>query len=58
MSKQAYRSRFFGCRRAKRVEASERPQQEEELPNPMRREDWLRWLELQRELELAEIQDC
>jgi hypothetical protein len=31
--------------------------QEEELPNPMRRDDWVRWIELQRELEYAEIQD-
>ncbi len=31
--------------------------QEEELPNPMRREDWVSWLELQRELEYAENQD-
>ena len=51
--KAAKRGRFFGRRQRRPIEAAERPQDaEEELPNPMRREDWVRWLELQRELEL------
>jgi hypothetical protein len=56
--KAAKRGRFFGRRQRKPIEAAERPQDEKKLPNPMRRDDWVRWLELQRELELAEIQDC
>ncbi len=52
------RGRFFGRRKPRPVQI-ERPHWEaEQIPDPMRREDWLRWLELQGELELAEIQDC
>ena len=48
--KAAKRGRFFGRRQRKPIEAAERPQDEKKLPNPMRRDDWVRWLELQREL--------
>jgi hypothetical protein len=56
-SKTTKRNRFFGRRQRRPIEAAERPQQEEELPNPMRRDDWVRWLELQRELEFARLQE-
>ena len=56
--KAAKRGRFFGRRQRKRIEAAESPQDEEKLPSPMSREGWVRWIELQRELEYAEIQDC
>jgi hypothetical protein len=46
--KAAKRGKFFGRRQRRPVE---------ELPNPMRRDDWVRWIELQRELEYAQIQD-
>jgi hypothetical protein len=46
----------FGRRPRRCVEAAERLQDEEELPNPMRPDGWVRWLELQRALESAEIQ--
>jgi hypothetical protein len=37
----------------------ETPLQEEKMPDPrLRRDDWVKWLELQRELEFALIQDC
>jgi hypothetical protein len=56
--KAAKRDRFFGRRQQRKpIEAAERPQDEKKLPNPMRRDDWVRWLELQRELESPEIQD-
>ena len=55
--KAAKRGRFFGRRQRKPIEAAERPQDEKKLPNPMRRDDWVRWLELQRDLESPEIQD-
>jgi hypothetical protein len=56
-NKASHRRRLFGRRQRRLVEAAERPQQEEEIPNPMRPEGWARWLELQRELELPKIQD-
>jgi hypothetical protein len=56
-SKAAKRGRFFGREKRRPTEGAERPQQEEERPNPMRRDDWVRWLELQRDLEFEEIQD-
>jgi hypothetical protein len=55
--KAAKRGKFFGRRQRRPVERAERPVQKEELPNPMRRDDWVRWIELQRELEYAQIQD-
>jgi hypothetical protein len=48
---------FFGRRQRQSVAKDERPQQEEEIPNPMKPEEWVCWLELQRELEFAQIQD-
>jgi hypothetical protein len=56
-NKASHRRRLFGRRQRRLVEAAERPQQEEEIPNLMRPEGWARWLELQRELELPKIQD-
>jgi hypothetical protein len=56
--KAAKRGKFFGRRQRRTIEAAERPQNKEELPNPMRPDGWVRWLELQRALESAEIQDC
>jgi hypothetical protein len=41
--KAAKRGRFFGRRQRRPVERAERPVEEEELPNPMRRDDWVRW---------------
>ena len=57
MSKRSKSHKFFGRRQRRPVEAAECPQEEEQMPNPMRRDDWVRWLELQRDLESAEIQD-
>ena len=52
MSNKARRGdRFFGRKQRQSVAKDERPQQEEEIPNPMRRDDWVRWLELKRELD-------
>jgi hypothetical protein len=45
------RGRFFGRRKPKTVR-TEQVQQEEPI-DPMRREDYWRWLELQSELETA-----
>ena len=53
----ANRGRFFGRRQRKPIEAAERLQDEEKLPNPMKPEEWVCWLELQRELDFAQIQD-
>jgi hypothetical protein len=59
MSKNASHMERFADRRQRRLIAmDERPMEEERLPNPMKRDDWVLWLELQRELESAEIQDC
>jgi hypothetical protein len=52
-NKASRRERFFGRRQRRLTAMDEKPQEEEELANPMRREDWVRWLEPQRELELA-----
>jgi hypothetical protein len=49
------RGRFFGRRRPRPIDAAERPAEEEKVPNPMERDDWVAWLELKRELELAKL---
>jgi hypothetical protein len=57
MSRKSNRGKFFGRRRLQSINAAERPQEEEKAPNPLSRDGWLRWLELQWDLESAEIQD-
>jgi hypothetical protein len=41
-NKASHRRRLFGRRQRRLVEAAERPQQEEEIPNLMRPEGWAR----------------
>jgi hypothetical protein len=52
--KASQRGRFFGRRKPRTVEALERLAVEEaKVLDPMRREDWWRFLDLQTELEEA-----
>ena len=53
----AGRGRFFGRRRLQPINATERPHEAEEAPNPMSREGWPTWLELQESLELTKQRD-
>jgi hypothetical protein len=58
MSRVSNHGKFFGRRRARPIDATEKPMQEEEALDPMSREGWVRWIELQWDLEATEIQDC
>jgi hypothetical protein len=54
MSSKANRRGFIGRKQRRTIAMHEPRMEEERLPNPMKRDDWVRWLELQRELDLAE----
>jgi hypothetical protein len=55
MSRHAKCGRFFGCRQRKAVDAAERAQQEEQMPDPrMSSQAWAEWLLLTSQLERAE----
>ena len=52
-SKAAKRNRFFGCRQP--VEIAERPQQENQMPDPrIYSQAWAEWMLLTSQLEQAE----
>jgi hypothetical protein len=57
MARKSSRGRFFGRRRLQPINATERPHETDEAPNPMSREGWLKWLELQESLELTKQQN-
>jgi hypothetical protein len=53
--KAAKRGRFFGRRQHKTVEAAERPQDEEQMPDPrMSSQTWAEWLLFTSQLDQAE----
>jgi hypothetical protein len=55
MSKASNRGRFFGRKRARPIEAAEKPMQEEQAPDPrMSAREWAEWLMLTSQLEEAE----
>jgi hypothetical protein len=54
-SKATRRERFSGRRQRQPVAMDERALEEDKLSDPHScRDDWIRWMELQRELETAE----
>ena len=54
-SKASKRGRFFGRRQRRRTEAAERPQQEEQVPDPrMSSQTWAEWLLFTSQLDQAE----
>jgi hypothetical protein len=53
--KGAKRGRFFGRRQRKPIEAAERPQQEEQVPDPrLSSQTWAEWLLFTSQLDQAE----